>query len=415
MDIPEAKLKLKSLFNLDESNRFFNIELKLAEHLDRIAEQGLKVDVKKLDDTISRLQRKLIAQQLLISSKVKHPIQVGSQKQLSAYLFDERGFESVFSTPNGKRSCADAAIEKFSSDPVVAMIKDWKTKRATLGYLLGIKNFLKGDRVQTHFVHWKAITGRIYCQDYNIQQLPPEGRACIIPDEGKVFLNVDYSAIEMRLLFSIAQQTDMFDPILDKLDIHSLTYSRMKNKPYEEVTDEERRTGKILNFGICYGTSPYSLSNRLSITPLEAKELILDYFRTYDKVSAWMTTVRRFAKQHNYIENYFGYRRDLTKDFEQDYRTAYRMAVNGHIQSTAACILKLALEKLIDLNCKDISLTPAILHDSVLLSVNKGMDSVFRSKIEEIVRDCMEFQFPDWIRLEVDMQWSDKNWEEAAK
>jgi len=414
LDIEATELKLKSMFGIDRTHKFFPIELKVAERLDQLAQQGLKINTLQLDQEISRLQRNLIALQREIHDITRYPLKIGSQKQLANYLFEERGFAPVMTTSTGKNSVAELTISKYENDPTVAKIKQWKNIRATLSYLIGAKDFIQDGRIRTNFVHWKAVTGRIYCENTNIQQLPPEGRQCIVPDEGKVFLNIDYKAIEMRILFSVAKQEDMFSPILDNLDIHSLTYSRMKHIPYEEVTDEERKVGKVLNFGVCYGTSPYSLASRLNISPLEAKELILGYFSTYSKVNAWIHNVRQFAKRNGYIENYFGYKRDLTADFERDYRSAYRMAVNGFVQSTAAGILKLALDKLIDLeqDNADISLTPAIVHDSVLLQVSEDAD---KNRIEEIIRENMEFKFPEWIPLEVEMQWSDKNWQEASR
>jgi DNA polymerase-1 len=273
-----------------------------------------------------------------------------------------------------------------------------------------MQSFLKGDRIKTSFVHWKAPTGRIYCADYNLQALPDAGRSCIIPEEGMVFANVDYKAIEMRILFSVAGQEDIFAPILDGLDIHSLTYSRMKGKALEDVTDEERSVGKILNFGICYGQSSFSLANRLNIRATEARGLIDDYFNAYPKLKSWMKETRRFAKANGYVENHFGYRRDLKEEFVKNFRSAYRMAINTQIQSASACVLKLALEKLIDFKDSRIHLTPAVVHDSILLEIPKDTD---RKEVEKLLKDNLEFTFKGWIPLELDLSWG-TNWKECS-
>jgi len=402
---------LYELFGLTPNHPYWEIESAVPNILEPLSQIGLRVDEGALANAIADAKQKLDAVKNQIQALSGPNIEFSSTEQLRQYLFEDQQLTPLLLTPTGQPSVSVHVLDKYADKPVVVAISQWRSLRATLSYLIAFWDSVLNHRVKTEFVHWKCPTGRIYTKNFNIQQIPVDGRDCIVPDDGKTFVYLDYKQQEMRILLSLAEETSAYPQIMDGVDIHSLVISRMLDIPIEAVTKDQREIGKMLSYAMCYGMSVHSLAFKLNISIEKASSLMRQYFETYPKVTEWLSRQRQYAKEHKCIVSYFGYKRDLAKEFVKDYRTAYRMSVNTPIQSASATILKKAIWNLSQLANKGIELTCAIVHDSILLQVDKDAD---REQVEKDIRNATEFQFPGWLPLQVEVGWG-QSWAEASK
>ena len=391
------------LFEMEQTGVFVNRD-HLAEKAEVIGDR-----IKGLEDDIYTLAGKTF--------------KINSPKQLGTVLFEDLGLPPVKKTKTGYSTNAEVLETLRYQHPIIECILSyrlWTKLKST--YLDGIAALIHPEtgRVHTSFNQTVTATGRLSSSDPNLQNIPvrteqgKEIRALFEPGEGyDVMLSADYSQIELRLLAHMSQDENFIEAFREGQDIHARTAAEVFHVPIEDVTSEERRRAKAVNFGIVYGISDYGLSRDLHISRKEAAGYIDEYFTRYPGVKAFMDKVVEEAHQTGAVTTMYGRRRELpaihSKNFNQR-SLAERMAMNTPIQGTAADIIKIAMIRASRM-LKDANVKSRILlqvHDELVLEVVKEEIP----KVTEILKEAMEHAAELSVPLVVDVNVG-KNWAEA--
>ncbi len=391
------------LFEMEQTGVFVNRD-HLAEKAEVIGDR-----IKGLEDDIYTLAGKTF--------------KINSPKQLGAVLFEDLGLPPVKKTKTGYSTNAEVLETLRYQHPIIECILSyrlWTKLKST--YLDGIAALIHPEtgRVHTSFNQTVTATGRLSSSDPNLQNIPvrteqgKEIRALFEPGEGyDAMLSADYSQIELRLLAHMSQDENFIEAFREGQDIHARTAAEVFHVPIEDVTSEERRRAKAVNFGIVYGISDYGLSRDLHISRKEAAGYIDEYFARYPGVKSFMDKVVEEAHQTGAVTTMYGRRRELpaihSKNFNQR-SLAERMAMNTPIQGTAADIIKIAMIRASRM-LKEANVRSRILlqvHDELVLEVvNEEIP-----KVTEILKEAMEHAAELSVPLVIDVNVG-KNWAEA--
>ena len=287
-------------------------------------------------------------------------------------------------------------------------------------YADGLASCIKADgRIHTTFNQTITATGRISSTNPNLQNIPMRMelgrkiRKAFIPKEGYVFVDADYSQIELRLLAHISNDQQLIDAYKQDIDIHRITASKVFHTPLEEVSELQRRNAKAVNFGIVYGISSFGLSQDLSINRKEASKYIEDYFSTYPEVKKFLVNVVEEAKQNGYVCTIYGRRRPIPELSSSNFvqrSFGERVAMNSPIQGTAADIMKIAMIN-VHRELKKNNLKSRILvqvHDELLLEVEKEEKEIVEKILTNEMKNVAELS----VSLEIDVH-SGNDWYEA--
>lgn len=399
---------MKKMYQLEEGSEWYEREVKVGQFLKGIGETGMRVDSAVLTAEKGNMAGKMVELQNAVEELAGRSVKIGSTPDLGKLLFDEKGLKPLIKTASGKRSVADTVLSYYEGNPLVDLVRKWKTTRATLSYLETFGNQVRDGRIHYTFLPYSCPTGRIYTRDMNIQSIPPAGRKAIVPDVGKKFVYVDYNQMEFRILLSIAEEKEKFGFVERGGDIHVQTIAEVLCKSTNDVTPEERAMGKTLNYAISYGIGSKLLGISLKKTEQEAATLIKRFFETYSKVALWKERIVKAAKVEKYAQTIFGHKRDLVPDFKTDASSALRMAVNTQIQGASSGFLKMALDNLSE--HKKWLRVCCCVHDSILMEVAEDHPE---QAAEGIIRNCVCFARRGWLPLEVDLKWG-KSWAAVA-
>ena len=336
---------------------FTHIEMPLLPVLARMERNGVRLDTAALEETGRNFTERMQQLETEIYELAGHEFTITSPKQVGAVLFDELQISvKVKKTKTGQYSTSEEVLETLrDKHPIVEKILQHRALKKLLStYVEALPKLINPEtgHIHTSFNQAVTATGRLSSSNPNLQNIPVRGedgreiRRAFVPEEGEVFFSADYSQIELRIMAHLSEDEHMVADFNSGLDIHAATAARIFHKTVEEVDRDERRKAKTANFGIIYGISAFGLSERMSVSRAEAKELIENYFSTYPKVRECMNESIERAKQTGYITTQFGRRRYLA-DINAGNATvrgyAERNAVNAPIQGTAADIIKLAM------------------------------------------------------------------------
>lgn len=418
----KAWKKIKGMLIEEEmSDLFNNIEMPLTFVLYSMQKAGIRVNKDGLVEYSSFLGDNIESLQKEIYSEAGETFNINSPKQLGEILFEK------LKMPNGKKtksgySTAANVLEKLAPDyPVVNKILKYRQlSKLKSTYADGLVNYISDDgRIHGTFNQTITATGRISSTEPNLQNIPirmelgREIRKVFVPQDGYVFIDADYSQIELRILAHMSGDNKLIDAYNKEQDIHRITASQVFNIPYEEVTDELRRNAKAVNFGIIYGISSFGLSEDLSISKKDAKEYIEKYFKTYPDIKGYIDGLVEFAKKTGYSLTMFKRRRQIPELKSSNFmQRAFgeRVAMNAPIQGTAADIIKLAMIA-VDNRLKSNNMKSRLIlqvHDELLVETHK--DEI--NEVEKIVRDSMINAAHLKVKLEVDLK-TGNNWLEA--
>ena len=279
---------------------------------------------------------------------------IGSPKQLGVVLFEKLGLPPIKKTKSGFSTDAEVLQKLSDKHPIIDQILEYRVlQKLSSTYVDGLLKVVGNDgRVRTTFQQTVTGTGRLSSTEPNLQNIPVrselggEIRKCFVPAPGHVFIDADYSQIELRILAHIAGDQTMIAAFESGEDIHTVTASQVFHVPPDEVTSLMRRRAKAVNFGIVYGISAFSLSDDLDVTRAEAAEYIDAYLRSYPAVSKYMDDIRALAHEQGYVATLYGRRRALPELRSSNFNTrsfGERVALNMPIQGTSADIIKLAM------------------------------------------------------------------------
>ena len=397
------------------------IEMPLVYVLADMEKEGIRAEKAELEAYGAQLTGRIAELETSIYEKAGETFNINSPKQLGVILFEKLQMPNGKKTKTGYSTAADV-LERLAPDyPIVSEILEYRqlTKLKST-YADGLALCIASDgRIHSTFNQTITATGRISSTEPNLQNIPIRMelgrliRKVFVPKEGYVFIDADYSQIELRVLAHMSGDQNLIAAYQHAEDIHRITASQVFHTPLEEVTDLQRRNAKAVNFGIVYGISSFGLSQDLSITRKEAEGYIASYFETYPGIKTFLDRLVSDAKEKGYAETMFGRRRPVPELASSNFMQrsfGERIAMNSPIQGTAADIIKIAMIRVKQRLDREQLKSKLILqvHDELLIEAAADEEEYVKTLLAEEMRHAADLA----VTLEVDVQ-SGRNWFEA--
>lgn len=412
---------LEELNNTGMQTLYDTIELPLVYTLSDMEKEGVHVDAEELKRYGGELAAQIAVLEKEIYEGAGATFNINSPKQLGHILFEKLEMPYGKKTKTGYSTAADV-LEKLAVEyPLVSKILEYRQlAKLKSTYADGLANFIEEDgRIHTNFQQTVTATGRLSSTDPNLQNIPIRMelgrmiRKVFLPKDGYVFVDADYSQIELRILAHMSGDEMLIQAYREAQDIHRMTASQVFHTPFEEVTDLQRRNAKAVNFGIVYGISSFGLSQDLSISKKEAQEYIERYFESYPKIKEFLDGCVEKARKDGYSVTMFGRRRPLPEISSSNFMQrsfGERIAMNAPIQGTAADIIKIAMNRvhrrLIDEGLKSRLLLQV--HDELLIEAAPDEVDEVKKILDEEMKGAADLS----VELEIDTH-TGKNWYEA--
>ena len=408
----ESILKNK-LEELNQLQLFNEIEMPLVKVLAKMQYEGMYVDKEELIQFGKTLKEQLEILTKEIYELAGEEFNINSTQQLGNILFEKLKLTSSKKTKKGYSTDVDALEKIRREHPIVEKILEYRgLMKLNSTYVEGILPYIneKTKRIHSYFHQTVTATGRISSTEPNLQNIPTrfelgkQLRKVFKPKEGYVYIDADYSQIELRVLAHISQDTHMLEAFKNGEDIHKQAAAKVLGKNVEEVTKEERSAAKAVNFGIVYGISDFGLAEQLGISRKEAKKYIEQYLEKYSGIDKFMKEIVEETKEKGYVETLFNRRRYVPELKSNNYMVRQfgsRVAMNTPIQGTAADIMKIAMVSL-NKKLEEIKIDAKIIlqvHDELILEVAEKD----KKKAKEILKDSMENAAKLTVPLEVEV------------
>ena len=400
---------------------FREVEMPLVFTPREMERAGVKVEAAALKAYGEQLGGRIVELEQEIYQLAGEEFNINSPKQLGVILFEKLEMPHAKKTKTGYSTAAEV-LDKLAPDyPLVAKILEYRQlAKLKSTYADGLANFIGPDgRIHGKFHQTVTATGRLSSSEPNLQNIPVRVelgrliRKVFVPEEGYVFVDADYSQIELRVLAHCSGDPNLIQAYREARDIHRITASQVFHVPFEEVTPLQRRNAKAVNFGIVYGISSFGLSQDLSITRKEAAQYIEDYFRTYPGIKRFLDDAVAHAREEGYVTTLFGRRRPVPELASSNYMQrsfGERVAMNAPIQGTAADIIKIAMNG-VGRRLKEAKMRSRLVlqvHDELLIEAYQPE----LAQVEMILREEMEQAASLDVPLEIDMH-TGENWYEA--
>ena len=394
-DITKKKLEETNCLDL-----FYNIDMPTIEVLSDMQINGMYVDKEELNNFGIELTSKLENITKTIYEMAGEEFNINSTKQLGEILFEKMKLPVIKKTKSGYSTDVDVLEKLKKEDPIIEQILDYRQlMKLNSTYVEGLKPYInpKTNRIHSFFHQTITATGRISSTEPNLQNIPTRFelgkrvRKVFKSEEGKVYLDADYSQIELRVLASISEDEHMIEAFKNNQDIHKQAASKVFKTPIDEVTKEQRSNAKAVNFGIVYGISDFGLGEQLGIGRKKAKQYIDEYLEQYSGIKRFMDNIIERAKEQGYVETLFHRRRYIPELKSNNYMVRQfgsRAAMNTPIQGTAADIMKIAMIKVYK-KIKEQGLKSKIVlqvHDEMMIEVPIEE----KEQVEKIMKESME-------------------------
>ncbi|WP_051235852.1 DNA polymerase I [Ottowia thiooxydans] len=401
----------------------YELEMESSEVLYRIECTGVLIDSDALRAQSHELGQRILALEKEAHELAGQPFNLGSPKQIGEIFFVKLGLPVVKKTATGAPSTDEEVLEKLAEDyPLPARILEHrglsKLKGTYTDKLPLMVNPTTG-RVHTHYAQAVAVTGRLSSNDPNLQNIPirnAEGRRvreAFVAPAGCVIASADYSQIELRIMAHISGDEALLRAFSDGLDVHRATAAEVFGVETEQVTSEQRRYAKVINFGLIYGMSSFGLARNLGIDNTAARNYIARYFERYPGVKKYMDDTRQSAKETGYVETVFGrrlYLPEITSPNGPRRAGAERAAINAPMQGTAADLIKMSMvqvQKVLDDQKRKTRMIMQV-HDELVLEVPEDEIEWMRSEIPRVMAGVAALKVP--LLAEVGVG---PNWEQA--
>ncbi len=405
-----SKLREKTLKKLNEINAvelFRNIDIPTVEVLSDMQWNGMYVNKKELENFGKELTEKIETVTKTIYEMAGEEFNINSTKQLGEVLFEKMKLPVIKKTKSGYSTDVDVLEKLKKEDPIIGQILEYRQLvKLNSTYVEGLKPYInpKTNRIHSFFHQTITATGRISSTEPNLQNIPTRFelgkrvRKVFFPEEGSIYLDADYSQIELRVLAHVSEDEHMIQAFKNNEDIHKQAASKVFRTPIDEVSKEQRSNAKAVNFGIVYGISDFGLANQLGIPRRKAKQYIDEYLEQYSGIKNFMDTVTQKAKERGYVETLFSRRRYIPELKSNNYMVRQfgsRAAMNTPIQGTAADIMKIAMINVYK------KLKEEKLKSKIVLQVHDEM--LIETKISEIeqVKEIMKNEMENAIQLKV--------------
>lgn len=413
--------QLRATPSLDSVYR--DIEMPLVPVLTRIEANGVHIDMAELRRQSQDLGSRMLAAQQKATELAGRTFNLDSPKQLQAVLFDELQLPALVKTPKGQPSTNEEALEAIAEQHelprVILEYRGLAKLRST--YTDKLPEMINQDtgRVHTSYHQSGAATGRLSSSDPNLQNIPirtEDGRRirrAFVAPPGRKILACDYSQIELRIMAHLSEDPGLVRAFEQGVDVHRATAAEVFSRSLEEVTSNERRAAKAINFGLMYGMSAFGLARNLGIDRGQAQDYVALYFSRYPGVRDFMERMRQQARDQGYVETLFGrrlYLNDINARNQGLRAGAERAAINAPMQGTAADIIKRAMVKVDDWLQEHSDQAKMILqvHDELVFETESSFLDTLRLKVVELMSSAAELRVP----LVVDAGVGD-NWDEA--
>lgn len=400
---------------------FYEVEMPLSRVLYDMEQAGVRVQPEELKTYGEALTGRITELEQAVYRQADCTFNINSPKQLAEVLFEKMGIKGGKKTKTGYSTAADV-LEKLAPDyPIVSDILEYRgLMKLKSTYAEGLAACIAKDgRIHSTFNQTITATGRISSTEPNLQNIPMRMelgrriRKVFVPEENCVFMDADYSQIELRILAHMSDDKQLIEAYRMDEDIHRITASKVFHTPFEEVTDLQRRNAKAVNFGIVYGISSFGLSQDLSISKKEAAEYIEQYFETYPGVKQFLDRMVEEAKEKGYVTTMYGRRRPIPELSSNNFMQrsfGERVAMNSPIQGTAADIMKIAMIRVWEKLHREQLQSRLILqvHDELLIETCAGEEEQVRRILTEQMQQAAELS----VVLEIDLH-TGTDWYEA--
>ena len=414
-EILESNLKEKGMYELYE-----NIEMPLVFVLYDMEKEGIRADGDKLKEYSRELAVSINKIEKRIYEEAGEEFNINSPKQLGVVLFEKLQLPNEKKTKTGYSTSAEV-LDKLAPDhPIVADVLEYRQlSKLKSTYADGLINFIEQDgKIHTTFNQTITATGRLSSTDPNLQNIPIRIelgkliRKVFLPEQGHLFVDSDYSQIELRVLAHLSDDEKLIEAFKNGQDIHRSTASLVFDTPFDEVTDIQRRNAKAVNFGIVYGISAFGLANDLNIGRKEAQAYIDSYFEKYPKIKAFLDKTVSEAKEKGYIKTMFGRIRPIPELSSSNFmqrQFGERVAMNSPIQGTAADIIKIAMIRVHDRLLKENLKSKLILqvHDELLIETAEDEKEYVIELLEEEMHKAADLKVSMEVGTECGYDWYD--------
>ena len=399
---------------------FREIEMPLVFVLSDMERQGISIDADALKEYGEKLSVSIIELEQKIYEEAGEQFNINSPKQLGVILFEK------MQLPNGKKtktgfSTSAEVLEKLAGDyPIVADILEYrKLAKLKSTYADGLANYIdETGKIHTTFHQTITATGRLSSTDPNLQNIPIRIelgkmiRKVFHPLDGDLFVDSDYSQIELRLLAHMSGDKQLIEAFRENQDIHRSTASKVFHVPFDEVTDLQRRNAKAVNFGIVYGISAFGLSQDLDIGQKEAQGYIDSYFETYPKIKEFLDRTVAEAKEKGVTKTLYGRIRPIPELSSSNYmqrQFGERVAMNAPIQGTAADIIKIAMIRVHDRLIRENYKSRLILqvHDELLIETAEEEKDAVIALLEQEMQSAADLSVELAVGTETGYDWYD--------
>jgi DNA polymerase-1 len=398
----------------------YDLEMQCSEVLYRIERNGVLIDAAELERQSKDLGQRIMQLEREAHELAGQPFNLGSPKQLGEIFFVKMGLPVVKKTASGAPSTDEEVLEKLAENfPLPARVLEHRSLSKLKGtYLdkLPQMQHPRTGRVHTHYAQAVAVTGRLSSNDPNLQNIPirtAEGRRireAFIAPPGHLIASADYSQIELRIMAHISEDEALIRAFRENMDVHRATASEVFGVALDEVSTEQRRYAKVINFGLIYGMSSFGLARNLGIETQAAKNYIDRYFQRYPGVKQYMDETRLSAKSRGYVETVFGrrlYLPEINSPNGPRRGSAERQAINAPMQGTAADLIKLSMVKVqetLDAQQRRTRMVMQV-HDELVFEVPEGEVDWARTEIPKIMAGVAELRVPLLAEFGVGPSW----------
>jgi DNA polymerase-1 len=408
---------------LEEQNLnplYYDIEMPLLHVLADMENIGVRCDgdfIKAYGEKLTAVIDRLTAE---IHDLAGGEFNINSTKQLSKVLFEDLGIRSIKKTKTGHSTNVEALEKLAAHHEIARKILEYRSHtklRST--YVDGLLAAIGADgKIHTTFNQALTATGRLSSMEPNLQNIPVrtqlgrELRRAFVPSGGFVFVDADYSQIELRVLAHLSQDETFLAAFRQNQDIHRITAARVFHMPFEDVTEDMRRIAKAVNFGIVYGISAFSLAEDIKVSVREAEGFIHNYFARYPDVKRYIDNAVAAAKQKGYAETIFGRRRHIPELVQANYNTrsfGERAAMNMPVQGAAADIIKIAMIK-VHGRLRDEGLESRLIlqvHDELLIEAKIGEEEAVKRILLDEMENAVNLTVPLSIDINIGKSWYD--------
>lgn len=399
------------------------IELPTSEVLFTMERTGVLLDVAELQAQSHQIGQQLLALENTAYALAEQPFNLNSPKQLGEILFDKLKLPVIKKTAKGAASTDEDVLQKLAEDyPLPKVLLEYRglaKLKSTYTDKLPLMVNQATHRVHTHYAQAVAVTGRLSSNEPNLQNIPVKSeqgrkvRKAFIAPAGCVMMSADYSQIELRILAQLSQDAGLLAAFKNNEDVHQRTAAQIFGCTLLEVSPEQRRMAKMINFGLIYGMSAFGLANNLGINRTAAQQYMDSYFMQYPSVLQYMESTKQYAREHGYVQTHFGrrlYLTDINNKNQGKRQGAERAAINAPMQGTSADLIKLAMiavQKVL-LSEKLQSKLIMQVHDELVFEVPLDEVERMRILIPQTMAGVVAWDIP--LLAEVGVG---QNWEEA--